>query len=314
MTNKKEWFLTKELMGVGGLPKTERGVLKKAMTEEWLKRQKKGVRGKVYEYHYSSFPTEVIEALGLNAIEQTENADPSIALAARLKSLFPHETDFNQAKYDLSRTENILKIKEEVGCDLNWLLTGQGESFQHPDKTALQASLNKTAQFLAQHSPKMRATANDTDVVVRDTRGNAVNIKDFVFIPYYNVQLSAGSGSWVDNEQPTHSLAFRREWLTLFVTSNLQKLSVVKVKGDSMVGVFNDSDTILIDHSQTEPHDDLYAIRLGNEVFVKRLQRLPHKLMVISANPEYPPFEIDLTDEHADFAVIGKVVWLGRLV
>ena len=79
-----------------------------------------------------------------------------------------------------------------------------------------------------------------------------------------------------------------------------------------MAGVFNDRDTILIDHTQTEPHDDLYAIRLGKEVFVKRLQRLPHKLMVISANSEYPPFEISLDDE--SFAVIGKVVWLGRLV
>lgn len=313
MENKKEWFLTKELIGVGGLPKTERGVLKKAMTEEWLKRQKKGVRGKVYEYHYSSFPAEVIDALGLNVIEYTENADPSSALAARLKSLFPHETDFNQAKYDLSRTDNILKIKEEVGCDLNWLLTGQGEPFQHPDKVALQNSLNKTAQFLAQHSTKSRAIDHAVNHnVVRDTRGNSVDIDDFVFIPYYNVQLSAGHGSWVDSEQPTHSLAFRRDWLTMFVTSKIEQLSVVKVKGDSMAGVFNDRDTILIDHAQTEPHDDLYAIRLGNEVFVKRLQRLPHKLMVISANPDYPPFEISLDDE--SFAVIGKVVWLGRLV
>lgn len=56
----------------------------------------------------------------------------------------------------------------------------------------------------------------------------------------------------------------------------------------------------------------MYAIRLGNEVFVKRVQRQLNKLVVISVNSDYPPFEIDLTDEFTDFAIIGKVVWLGR--
>ena len=79
-----------------------------------------------------------------------------------------------------------------------------------------------------------------------------------------------------------------------------------------MAGVFNDKDTILVDHTQTTPHDGLYAIRLGNEVFVKRVQRQPSKLLVISANPAYPPFEIDM--ERDDFAIIGRIVWLGRLL
>lgn len=216
-------------------------------------------------------------------------------------------------------TTNLVKIAEVSGVNLEWLATGKGEPFPRTQNkentesdphTSLQISLARSATFMKQAKSEKHKEQGTNGVY--DTQGNPVDIGDFVFIPYYNVSLSAGHGSWVDSEQPTHSLAFRRDWLTLFVTSNLQKLSVVKVKGDSMVGVFNDSDTILIDHSQTEPHDDLYAIRLGNEVFVKRLQRLPHKLMVISANPEYPPFEINMDD--SDFAVIGKVVWLGRLV
>ena len=78
-----------------------------------------------------------------------------------------------------------------------------------------------------------------------------------------------------------------------------------------MEALLKDGDTILIDHTQNEVRDGLYALRIGNEVFVKHIQRLPHKLQIISANPTYPPFELSADD---DYAIIGKVVWLGRLL
>ena len=81
-----------------------------------------------------------------------------------------------------------------------------------------------------------------------------------------------------------------------------------------MRGVLENDDTILVDHTQITPTDDIYAIRLGDEVFVKRIQRLPNKLRVVSVNPDYEPFEIDLSDDNSNFAIIGKVVWLGRVL
>ncbi|MDK4603527.1 DNA-binding protein, partial [Kingella kingae] len=66
-------FLTKELTDIGGLPSTPRGVLKKALAENWKKRQKDGVRGKVYEFHYTSFPTEVLGELGLPKDEKNDD-------------------------------------------------------------------------------------------------------------------------------------------------------------------------------------------------------------------------------------------------
>ena len=78
-----------------------------------------------------------------------------------------------------------------------------------------------------------------------------------------------------------------------------------------MEDILKNNDTILIDHTQNEVRDGLYALRIGNEVFVKRIQRLPNKLLVISANAAYPPFELSADD---DYAIIGKVAWLGRLL
>lgn len=62
-------------------------------------------------------------------------------------------------------------------------------------------------------------------------------------------------------------------------------------------------------------HGGLFALRIGNDVFVKRVQRIPNKLIIKSANSDYEPFEIDLSEESDEnIAIIGKVVWLGRRI
>lgn len=201
---------------------------------------------------------------------------------------------FARVWYDgsIPKAETLIKIQEVTNCDLTWLLTGKGEPFINAGNAS-----SKTAHNIHH---------------LTDTRGHSVDIDEFVFIPYYNVALSAGFGAWVEHEEAVQTLAFRRDWLKMFVTSQVEHLSVVKVSGNSMSGVLEDNDTILIDHTQTAPQDGIYAIRQGSEVYVKQVQRQLDKLRIISANANYEPFEIDLKKDCADFAIIGKVVWLGR--
>lgn len=193
---------------------------------------------------------------------------------------------------DPSRT-NLVKLARAAGVNVQWLATGEGAQYpnQNHEITPIQ--------------PK----------IITDTIGNAININDFVFIPYYEVVASAGHGAWADDEPQKTSLAFRRDWLGSLVTNHFEQLSVISVKGDSMSGVLEDGDTILINHTKTEPRDGLFALRIGNDVFVKRVQRIPNKLIIKSANSDYEPFEIDLSEESDEnIAIIGKVVWLGRRI
>lgn len=194
---------------------------------------------------------------------------------------------------DPSRT-NLVRLAQAAGVSVQWLATGEGERNQ----------VNPVPQ-----------QGQDHIAPVVDTVGNSVNINDFVFIPYYDVNASAGHGAWTDSEPQKTTLAFRREWLATFVTRHFEQLSVVSVQGDSMSGVLEDGDTILINHTQTEPRDGLYALRIGNDVFVKRIQRFPDHLLIKSANPEYAPFKISTTEDNdQNIAIIGKVVWLGRKI
>ncbi|MCP1659297.1 phage repressor protein C with HTH and peptisase S24 domain [Neisseria perflava] len=198
----------------------------------------------------------------------------------------------------IPKAETLVKIQEVTGCDLNWLLTGQGTPY-----------LDKSRMENAGAFPVSGSGAE-----VFDTLGNPVNLAEFVFVPRYSVAAAAGHGYPVEDEKPLFCMAFRRYWIENYVTRQIDKLSVIAVKGDSMEGVLNHGDNILVNHAETDPRDGLYVLRIGNDLFVKHIQRLPGRLLVKSANPVYEPFEIDLTRDNADTAIIGRVEWYGRTV
>ena len=232
----------------------------------------------------------------------------------RLKFLWPHgakpsdiynkiemsASGFNRVWKEgaIPTADYLVKIQEVTGCDLNWLLTGKGLPY-----------LDKARPENAGAFP-----VSNTGSGAVDTLGNPVDLREFVFIPRYSVEAAAGHGQAVNDEKPLFCMAFRRYWIENYVTRQTDKLSVIAVKGDSMEGILNHGDNILINHAETDPRDGLYVLRIGNDLFVKNIQRLPGRLLVKSANPLYEPFEIDLTADNTDTAIIGRVEWFGRTV
>ena len=188
----------------------------------------------------------------------------------------------------LPKSETLKKIKQLKGCSIDWLLTGEG-------------------------SPFPNAQVPSSTAVAYDTLGNPVDIDEYVFVPRYVILAASGHGRLVGDEKPVFTMAFRRYWVENYVTRDTKNLSVISVKGDSMEGVLNDGDTILINHAETAPKDGLYVLRLNENLLVKRLQLVPGGVVnVISANEAYPTFEIDLNNLTDDVAIIGRVEWFGR--
>ena len=221
-----------------------------------------------------------------------DNLKPS----AISKAIGMSQPGFSRIWYEggLPNAETLIKIRESTGCDLNWLLTGKGSPYIDNDQ----------AVEVRTHS----------DGTATDTLGNPVNLDEFVFIPRYDVYAAAGHGYPAEDDKPLFCMAFRRYWIENYVTRQLDKLSVIAVKGDSMEGVLNHGDNILVNHAETTPRDGLYVIRIDNDLFVKQIQKLPGKLLVKSSNPAYEPFEIDLNDDNQNVAIIGRVEWYGRTV
>lgn len=60
---KKEWFSSKELTAIDGLPSTTQGINCKAKMEKWQSRKRSGVQGRAVEYHIDSLPAFVKTSL-----------------------------------------------------------------------------------------------------------------------------------------------------------------------------------------------------------------------------------------------------------
>lgn len=127
-----------------------------------------------------------------------------------------------------------------------------------------------------------------------------------------------GSGL-VLRDQPgvIRRIEFSSEWAqkNLPAHTGVKNLAVVTGFGDSMKGMFNPGDPLIVDCGvKTVEFDSVFFFRVGEEGFIKRLQRIPgHGIRVISANKEYEPWTITKKMQ-SDFEVFGRVLiaWRGE--
>lgn len=168
-----------------------------------------------------------------------------------------------------------------------------------------------TQGSLAAHTAPVMASSSS----ITDVKGNFVDLDEFIFVPRYNVSAAAGYGAWNDDESPMFTVSFRRYWVVNHLKADPSKLSVISVCGDSMEGVLNDKDVILVNHGDRDPREGIYVLRLDGQLLVKRVQRLPgSQLKITSSNPVYDPYIISLNELPDDFDIVGKVVWYGRVI
>jgi phage repressor protein C with HTH and peptisase S24 domain len=90
-------------------------------------------------------------------------------------------------------------------------------------------------------------------------------------------------------------------------------MRLMRVTGESMSPTLEDEDIVLVDLSQNDIRvGKIYAVRMDDEIVVKRLERKPGKLVLVSDNRRfYEPQEIPLGDQ-SNVEVLGRVVWMSR--
>lgn len=90
MKSIKEWYSSKDLEGLEGLPTRATNITRKAIKEGWEKREAQGIKGGGFEYHYTSLPKSVQLALGfepsMNSLKQSKPM-PVLAVAQSADSL-----------------------------------------------------------------------------------------------------------------------------------------------------------------------------------------------------------------------------------
>jgi phage repressor protein C with HTH and peptisase S24 domain len=132
----------------------------------------------------------------------------------------------------------------------------------------------------------------------------------YVAVPKVRTRLSAGGGSFETGGEVEGYYSFRRDWLRR--KGHPESMVLMDVVGNSMEPELRHGDMTLIDQSQTAVvAHGVYAVGVEDTVLVKRVEKRPGSLVLLSDNRDYAPIVLS-GDELDALRVIGRVVWLGR--
>lgn len=198
-----------------------------------------------------------------------------------------------------------VKAEKLLGISSFWVLTGTGANPDGPDKYP-------TDEL------KQSISLDDGQNVIRSAHSLQNEINDVV-IRQFETGGSMGRGI-VLAEQPGVIKEWRvsERWAQENVhrITSVKNLAIVTGFGPSMQPLFNPGDPLLVDRGINRADvDGIYFFRVGEEGFVKQLQRIPTAQGLIlrakSYNALYDPFDIT---EGMDFQVFARVVkvWKGE--
>ena len=165
----------------------------------------------------------------------------------------------------------ILQLYKTFGLNPDWVETGSGQTF-------------------------IKKSVSDDSI--------------FKNIPKVKARLSAGGGSFEVGSEVEGYYAFRKDWLT--TKGNRNKMVLMDIFGNSMEPEMKDGDTILIDESQKDIlAGAIYAVGIDDTIMVKRVEKHPNKLVLLSDNKDYSPIYLQ-GNEINSVRIIGKVIWISR--
>ncbi|MDM3270907.1 helix-turn-helix transcriptional regulator [Citrobacter sp. Ce129] len=209
------------------------------------------------------------------------------------------------------RTAKGLKIAdlaEAVGVDganISRVETGKQKSFT-------EQSLSKYAQALGVSVADLFTPSGNKNTVCEYSGSNPHSGDGSVFrVEILDVSASAGGGfiQGSDIIDVIRSIEYNNERaLAMFGGRTADQVKVINVRGDSMAETIEPGDLLFVDISIHEfDGDGIYVFGFDDKIYVKRLQMIPDKLLVISDNPKYREWSVDKTNEHR-FYIFGKVM------
>lgn len=195
-------------------------------------------------------------------------------------------------------------LRHSVSAD--WLFFGRGPMRPHaPSSQPLSPGLKLAHRLLASRAqPGAECTLQGSPLP-----DGAETDRPVVLVAKVKARLCAGDGRLeVSNESPAGH-AFRADWLCR--KGSPAQMALMDMVGDSMAPDIRDGDLVLIDQGKTDVIPGaIYAVGVDDAVCIRRLDVLPGRLVLSSANPAYAPIEVRRESrEMASIRVIGRVLW-----
>jgi phage repressor protein C with HTH and peptisase S24 domain len=205
-------------------------------------------------------------------------------LANKLKISLPTMNHYESGKR-APNSELLSQIAKILECDPGWLLTGEGQADKKKETYS--------------NEPMSSSTLND-----------------FVLVPRYNIEASAGGGSIIHSEQIVDHLAFKSSWVSKELGANPKNLLLIHSIGDSMEPTLRSGDLLLVDRNKARMKGDgIYLINFDDGLMVKRLEWMMDGTVVIRGdNTSVSREQILNAIEMEKLNLLGRVVWVGGKV
>lgn len=102
--------------------------------------------------------------------------------------------------------------------------------------------------------------------------------------------------------------AFHASWLQ--EKGSIHSMVLLQVPGDSMEPLIHHGAQVLIAQDQKEVISGrIYALGIQGSILIRRVERHPDTLMLVSPHPDYPPLYVH-ADNHL-VHILGAIVWVG---
>lgn len=142
----------------------------------------------------------------------------------------------------------------------------------------------------------------------------AVQADELIYVPLFDLREQAEGAAFTDADSVLAMRPFDAQFIRYDLGIAHDDLAMFGVVGTSMEPWLHARDSVLADLRDRDAlTEGVHLIRLDGALLMKKLQRLPGKILRVSSyNAAYEPFDIQGHESaDRDFAVLGRVRWAG---
>ena len=122
-------------------------------------------------------------------------------------------------------------------------------------------------------------------------------------------KASAGGGNEIDDIKAYETGELMPIAKAFFKTPPKKELNAIEISGESMMPMLHDGDWVIFCDDGEFRGDGLYVVNFSGQLMAKVLQLSPKgELKIISVNPNFASYEIDINETQEHFRIIGKVI------
>ena len=124
-----------------------------------------------------------------------------------------------------------------------------------------------------------------------------------------SVKASAGGGNELEGVRSYQTGELMPIAKAFFKVPPGKHLNSMEVEGESMTPMLRSGDWVIFREDGAFAGDGLYVINFSDQLMVKILQLTPRGMLkIVSVNPNFQSYEIDLNETQEHFKIVGKVL------